>query len=209
MYRRAVHRVRRLAHRLRHRRMRVNGADQLFDGDSSRSATAASATSSVARGPIMWTPSSSSYFFSATIFTKPSVSPAIFARPRTPNGNVPDAHVVAALDRLGFGQADAADLGIAVRARRHVIVVDRLHVAGRRCARRAAMPSADDRCASCGCAPVPIVITSPIAEMPGTFVRNSVVDLDVAAIERRGPLLARRGRRSPGRGRSPRAASRP
>ena len=34
------------------------------------------------------------------------------------------------------------------------------------------MPSADDRCASCGCAPVPIVITSPIAEMPGTFVRN-------------------------------------
>jgi hypothetical protein len=31
----------------------------------------------------------SSYFFSATIFTKPSVSLAILARPSTPNGNVP------------------------------------------------------------------------------------------------------------------------
>ncbi len=35
------------------------------------------------------------------------------------------------------------------------------------------MPSADDKCASCACAPVPIVMTSPIAEMPGTLVRNS------------------------------------
>ena len=57
--------------------------------DSSRSASVASATSSVERGPIMWTPSTSSYFLSATILTKPSVSPAIFARPSTPNGNVP------------------------------------------------------------------------------------------------------------------------
>ena len=57
--------------------------------DSSRSATVASATSSVERRPIMCTPSTSSYFLSATIFTNPSVSPAIFARPRTPNGNVP------------------------------------------------------------------------------------------------------------------------
>ena len=31
-------------------------------------------------------------------------------------------------------------------------------------------------------------MTSPIAEMPGTLVRNSVVDLDVAAIERQAGL---------------------
>ena len=37
----------------------------------------------------MWMPRISSYFFSATIFTRPSVSFAIRARPSTPNGNVP------------------------------------------------------------------------------------------------------------------------
>src|SRR6185503_2304160 len=57
--------------------------------DSRRSARAASATSSVARRPIMWTPSTSSYFFSATILTRPSISPATFARPSTPNGKTP------------------------------------------------------------------------------------------------------------------------
>src|SRR5437773_1592759 len=39
---------------------------------STRKATVASATSSVDRGPIMWTPSTSSYFLSATIFTNQS-----------------------------------------------------------------------------------------------------------------------------------------
>src|ERR1700694_1233481 len=34
-------------------------------------------------------PSTSSLVRSATIFTKPSVSPDIFARPRTPNGKAP------------------------------------------------------------------------------------------------------------------------
>ena len=51
------------------------------------------------------------------------------------------------------------------------------------------MPSADDRCASCACAPVPIVITSPIAEMPGTLGAEQVVDLDEAALEREAGLL--------------------
>ena len=45
--------------------------------------------SSVARGPMMCTPSTSSYFFSATIFTKPSVSPAMRARARARNGKLP------------------------------------------------------------------------------------------------------------------------
>ena len=37
----------------------------------------------------MCTPSTSSDLLSATILTKPSDSPAILARPSTPNGNVP------------------------------------------------------------------------------------------------------------------------
>ena len=56
---------------------------------SRRSASVASATSSVERGPIMWKPSTSSYFFSATILTKPSVSLAMRARPRTRKANCP------------------------------------------------------------------------------------------------------------------------
>ena len=107
---------------------------------SRRSASVASATSSVERGPIMCTPRISSYFLSETILTKPSVSPAILARPSTPNLNVPILHVVAALLRLGLGQADAADLRIAVGAARDVVVVDRPELAGRRCARRARCP---------------------------------------------------------------------
>ena len=76
----------------------------------------------------MWTPSSSSYFLSATIFTKPSVSPIILARPSTPNGKVPDSNVEAASDRFLLGETDAADLGIGVGARRHLVVVDRPRV---------------------------------------------------------------------------------
>src|SRR6185436_15883533 len=91
---------------------------------SSRSASVASATSSVARGPIMWTPSTSSYFFSATIFTKPSISDAIRAREHAELERA-DANIVAA--RLGFllGQADAADFRIAVGAAGDLVVVDR------------------------------------------------------------------------------------
>ena len=49
--------------------------------------------------------------------------------------------------------------------------------------RSAAMiPSADDTCASCGWPGVPSVMTSPIAEMPGTFVRYERVDHDVALL---------------------------
>ena len=58
---RAVRRMRRLADRLGHRRMRVNGPDDSSTVHSSRSASTASATSSVERGPMMCTPSTSSY----------------------------------------------------------------------------------------------------------------------------------------------------
>ena len=45
------------------------------------------------------------------------------------------------------------------------------------------MPSADDRCASCGCPGFSKVITSPIAEMPGHAGPEFLVDPDVAAIQ--------------------------
>ena len=50
--------------------------------------------------PIMWTPSTSSYFFSATIFTNPSVSPAMRARAEHAKLEAAGPDVVAAL--LGF-----------------------------------------------------------------------------------------------------------
>ena len=65
-------------------------------------------------------------------------------------------HVVAPLLRLAFGQADAADLGIAIRARRHVVVVERPDFAsgdplghrdslGRRQVRKLRMPGPAER----------------------------------------------------------------
>ena len=64
------------------------------------------------------------------------------------------------------------------------------------------MPSADDTCASCGCPARPNVMTSPIAEMPGTLVRYCAIDLDVAALDREAGFLgveARRHRPAAGR----------
>jgi hypothetical protein len=69
--------------------MRVDRADQFLDRAFEPQRDAASATSSVAREPIMCTPSISSYFFSAHDLHKAFGLAAIFARPSTPNGNVP------------------------------------------------------------------------------------------------------------------------
>src|SRR6185503_5250580 len=43
----------------------------------------------------------------------------------------PDAHVVALLPGLGLRQSDAANLGIAIGAARHVVIVDRPHLLAR------------------------------------------------------------------------------
>ena len=59
------------------------------DVASSFIAAPASAISSVADGPMMWTPRTSSYFFSATIFTKPLAWLRIRALPIAENGNLP------------------------------------------------------------------------------------------------------------------------
>ena len=93
-----------------------------------------------------------------------------------------DADVVAALARLPLGQADAADFRIAVGAAGDLVVVDRPRLAVRRSARRARClrPTRGARVA--GGRAVSKVMTSPIAEMPGT--RSELrVDLDVAALE--------------------------
>ncbi len=100
--------------------------------DSNWSANVTSATSSVERGPIMWTPSSSSYFFSATIFLHEAlVSPDILARPKHAKRKHPHSHIETALPRLAFGEPDAADLGVAVSALRDVVVVERTGVHAR------------------------------------------------------------------------------
>ena len=98
---------------------------------SRRTASVASATSSVARRPIMWTPRISSYFRSATILTNPSISLAILARAQHAELEGPDAHVVAALAGLSFGQADAPDLRIAIGAAGHLVVVDEAGIVSR------------------------------------------------------------------------------
>jgi hypothetical protein len=87
-----------------------------------------------------------------------------------------DAHVVAPSDGGLLREADAADLGIAVGAARHVIVVDRGRlVPAMRSA--AMMPSADDTCASCGMRRAPSVITSPMAETPARSCGTSLSTL--------------------------------
>ena len=66
----------------------------------------------------MWTPRTSSYFFSRTIFTKPSVAAEDRRLAERGERELADRDVVAALARLRLGQADARHLGLAVGARR-------------------------------------------------------------------------------------------
>src|SRR5205823_8201832 len=56
---------------------------------SSSRAAQASAISSVAFGPTMWTPRSSSYFLEETYFTSPPASPRILAFELAVKGNLP------------------------------------------------------------------------------------------------------------------------
>ncbi len=49
----------------------------------------AAATSSVAAGPMMWTPRISPYYFSVTTFTKPVVLPRMLALPFAVHGKRP------------------------------------------------------------------------------------------------------------------------
>ena len=92
-----------------------------------------------------------------------------------------------------LGQADAADLGIAVGAAGHVVVVDRPDVLAGDALGERAMPSADDTCASCGCPGSPKrddVADRGDARHAGAEQR---VDLDVAAFDLQAEPPPRRG----------------
>ena len=103
---------------------------------SRRSASTASATSSVDRGPIMCTPEHLIVLLVGHDLHEPFGLAGHLRAAEHAEGERADAHVVAALLRFGLGQADAADLRVAVGAAGHVIVVDRLHVLAGNAARR-------------------------------------------------------------------------
>ena len=114
MYRSAVHGVRGLAHSLGHRRVRVNGADQLFDRGFQAQRE---------RGFRDELGGSEADHVHAEDFVIPFVGndlhePLIFARHlragEHPEGKRPDADVVATLPGLPLGQPHTADLRLAM-----------------------------------------------------------------------------------------------
>ena len=82
-----------------------------------------SAMRSVTCGPIMWTPRTGPPPACATSFTMPP-SPRMFALPIACMFELLDLDLVASLGRLGLGEADARDLGRAVRHAAHARIVD-------------------------------------------------------------------------------------
>ena len=182
---------------------------KLLDRALEPSASVASATSSVARGPIMCTPSTSSYFLSATILTNPSAFAGHLRAAQHEKRKRADAHVVAPFLRFALGQADAADFGIAVRAGGNVIVVDRLRRPARQSARRrrCLRPTTRARAADAAAARAERNDVADSRE-PRNAGTKQTVDGDVAAIHVEAERLRRQGPASPVRGRSPRAGSR-
>ena len=77
-------------------------------------AAAASAIMSPARGPRMCTPRTRSVWASARIFTEPSTSPSVRARPLARKEKRPLRKARPDCSRLLLGPADAGDLGVRV-----------------------------------------------------------------------------------------------
>ena len=107
----------RLGQRLRQRRVRPHDVQQSPRWSSPAEQEQASAISSVARGPTMWTPRTSSYFASETTFTRPSASPRMRALPWR-EGEACRPSRRSPLLRLLFGEADRGDLRAPNRSRR-------------------------------------------------------------------------------------------
>ena len=144
---------------------------------SSRRASTASATSSVDRGPIMCTPSTSSVLLVGDDLDEPFGLARHLGAPEDAERKRSDAHVVPPLLRLGFREADAADFRVAVGASRHVVVVQRLDVlSGQPLGHNDAFRRRDVRQLRVAGRP-PSVMTSPMAEMCGTDVRYSASTL--------------------------------
>ena len=141
MYRRAMRGVSGLADGLRHRRMRVNRANQLFDrrleakrhGGFRHQLGRARSNHVHAKHLIV---SASPPRSSRSPRPRPRSSPGPTRRTGTSRSRTGSR-----VRALPFGQPDAADLGIAIGAGRHLIVVNRRHVAAgdalgkRRCLR--------------------------------------------------------------------------
>ena len=145
-------------------------------------ATASSWMISVAWEPMMCAPRISPYLASAMILTKPSVSPAVRARPLAENGKRPTLYSSFRSLHGGLGQSDRRHLGVAVRGIGDVAVVHQMGMRPAMCS-ATTTPSRSPLCASIG-APA----TSPIAYTPLTDVFVWLIDLDEPAV---GELHAR------------------
>ena len=128
MNRCAVHGVRRLTHRLRHRRMRVNGADEFFDGGFQAQRNAGlrhklrgARTNHVDAEQLV-------VFLLGHDLHEAFGFVGDLCAAEDAEREDADAHVIAAGDGFLLCEADAADLRIAVGAERDVIVVDGRHV---------------------------------------------------------------------------------
>ena len=100
-------------------------------------------------GPMMWTPRISPYSASVTILMKPSCWPTMLGAGVGGEGELADLQLYPASPRLRFGEAYAANFGMAVGRAGNAFRVDRfpglpaIFVT-------ATMPSIAPTCASCG-----------------------------------------------------------
>ena len=163
----------------------------------------ASAISSDAYGPIMCTPRMRSVLASASIFTKPVVSPSARARPLATNGNWPARYSTPVGLQLLLGLADPGDLRRRVDHPRHRVEVDVAVLAGDPLGDRDALllGLVREHRAAHDVADRP----DTAADWSGTRRRRSTkprcVELEADRCRRRGPRCAARGRsrRSAGR----------
>src|SRR5581483_6623528 len=131
MYGRSMNRMRRLPDRFRHRRVRVDRADELFDGgfETKRNGRFGN---QLGRAQADHVDTQQLVVLLIGHYLDEAFGLAgHFRAAQHAEREHADSHVVASLARLALGQSDAADLGIAIRAARNVIVVERSDVLAR------------------------------------------------------------------------------
>ena len=125
MNRCAVRRMRGFAHGFRHRRMRVDGANQLFDGAlGPQGQYCLGDQLGGARADDMDAEDLVVFLVGDDLHEAVELVGHARAAEHA-EGERSDLHINAAVARGLFGEADTADLGVAVRAARHMVVVDR------------------------------------------------------------------------------------
>ena len=125
MDRSAVDGVRRFTHRFRHRRMRVNGADEFFDCGLETQGDAGLGDQFGCAGTNHVDAQQLVVFFLGDDLHETFRLVCDLRATEDAEWEHTDTHVITALDRFLFGEADAADLGITIRAAGHLVVVDR------------------------------------------------------------------------------------